>query len=128
MVSNKIKIKRLLDNDSISKDTIKIEREKNFSNSSINSKFIKALFSMNCIYLTSKKEILGSSVHYAGTIPYNDKNSEFFLNSDGKLNCSKNVYVIDGSGFRYLPAAGLTFTLMANAERIGRHILKGKIS
>ena len=32
-------------------------------------------------------------------------------------------FVADGSGFRSLPAKGLTFTLMANAHRVAREAL-----
>jgi len=42
----------------------------------------------------------------------------------GLLRATKMVYIADGSTFAYLPAKGLTLTLMANANRIGENILK----
>ena len=36
----------------------------------------------------------------------------------GTLHGTREVFVADGSAFRYLPAKGLTFTLMANADRV----------
>jgi hypothetical protein len=68
----------------------------------------------------------GSAVHYAGTLPFNSTSKKFYLNIDGKLNCTSNVYVIDGSGFKFLPANGISFSLMANADRIARLLIEKK--
>ena len=38
---------------------------------------------------------------------------------DGRLRASRSVYLADGSVFPWLPAKGLTFTLMAHANRVG---------
>jgi hypothetical protein len=66
----------------------------------------------------------GSSIHYAGTLPFSKTNrGEFSLSPSGQLHGTKNVYVADSSGFNYLPAKGLTFTLMANAHIIAENIL-----
>jgi hypothetical protein len=35
------------------------------------------------------------------------------------------VFVADGSGFRYLPANGHTFTLMANAHVVAQAVAGG---
>ena len=59
---------------------------------------------------------MGSSIHYAGTLPFTERDELLTLASTGKLNGTKKVYVADGSGFTYLPAKGLTFSLMANAH------------
>jgi hypothetical protein len=40
------------------------------------------------------------------------------------LGGTKNVFVADGSGFKYLPAKGLTLTLMANAHLVALNSLK----
>ena len=37
----------------------------------------------------------------------------------GRLRGLRVVYIADGAAFAYLPAKGPTFTLMANAHRIG---------
>lgn len=71
----------------------------------------------------------GSSIHYAGTIPRSTHASESPLTSDerGKLHGSRHVFLGDSATWSYLPAKGLTLTLMANARRVaaeaGKEIL-----
>ena len=68
----------------------------------------------------------GSSVHYAGTLPFADAGSgaetSHTLAPDGRLAGTRRVYVVDGSGFRALPANGLTFTLMAWAHVVAQRL------
>ncbi|GAB4150099.1 MAG: hypothetical protein Fur0041_22900 [Bacteroidia bacterium] len=64
----------------------------------------------------------GSSIHYAGTLPFSAVEKPFTLNPDGQLHGTNNIYVADGSGFTFLPAKGLTLSLMANAIRVCRKI------
>jgi choline dehydrogenase-like flavoprotein len=64
----------------------------------------------------------GFSSHYAGTIPYSNEERAFALAPDGRLYGTRSVYVADGSGFRFLPALGLSWTIMANAHRIARRL------
>ena len=85
--------------------------------------FTKALRQLNCFVLKKMNPGHGSGIHYAGTLPFSDKNEQFKLLPDGKLGMSKNVYVADGSGFTYLPAKGLTFSLMANAHNVALNAL-----
>ena len=92
------------------------------------NKFTRTLFKTGCIPLAEKQMEPGSAVHYAGTLPFNSTLRKFYLNTDGKLNRTSSVYVIDGSGFKFLPANGISFSLMANADRIARLLIhKGKI-
>jgi hypothetical protein len=49
-------------------------------------------------------------------LPFSKEEQPLTLASNGRLHGTSNVYVADGSGFTYLPAKGLTFTLMANAH------------
>jgi hypothetical protein len=65
----------------------------------------------------------GFSSHYAGTIPYSRDEREFSLAPDGRLHGTRRVYVADSSGFRFLPALGLTWTIMANAHRTARGLI-----
>ncbi len=65
----------------------------------------------------------GSSIHYAGTLPFSKKDEAFTLRNDGKLHGTQHVYVADSSGFTYLPARGLTFSLLANAHTVAEGIL-----
>jgi hypothetical protein len=62
----------------------------------------------------------GAGLHYAGTLPMRDKPARYQTDSDGLLAGTKRVYIVDGACFSRLPAKNLTFTIMANALRIGR--------
>ena len=66
---------------------------------------------------------MGGSIHYCGTLPFSSDNKIFTLNLNGKLATTKNVFVADGSGFRYLPAKGISLTLMANAHLVAKNII-----
>jgi hypothetical protein len=66
----------------------------------------------------------GASIHYAGTLPFGDKDESFTLSPSGRLHGTKFVYVADSSGFNYLPACGLTFSLLANAHITAQKALK----
>ena len=66
----------------------------------------------------------GFSSHYAGTIPFSRDEREFALAPDGRLYGTRSVYVADSSSFRFLPALGLTWTIMANAHRIARRLVE----
>ncbi len=61
---------------------------------------------------------LGSSIHYAGTLPFDREEKPLTLSSDGRLHGTEGVFVADGSGFTFLPAKPLTLSLMANAHRV----------
>jgi len=69
----------------------------------------------------------GSGIHYAGTLPFSDKEKPLHLAKTGRLHGTHNVYVADSSGFLFLPAKGLTFTIMANAHNVARHVLEGDV-
>jgi hypothetical protein len=64
----------------------------------------------------------GSSVHYASQFPVSATDRPLTTEPSGRLRGTRNVYLADGSTHGYLPAKGLTFTLMANANRIGAHV------
>lgn len=61
---------------------------------------------------------IGASVHYAGVLPFSEQQKEFALHSSGRLHHHTRTFVADGSGFRFLPAKGLTLSLMANAHLV----------
>lgn len=86
-------------------------------------KFKAALRQLNCFVLKKMNPGHGSGIHYAGTLPFSNKNEQFKLLPNGKLGHTKNVFVADGSGFTYLPAKGLTFSLMANAHNVALNAL-----
>jgi len=66
----------------------------------------------------------GSSIHYAGTLPIGEGTARFETRADGRLHAARRVYVGDSAGFRYLPAKGLTLSIMANALRVAEHVLR----
>lgn len=61
----------------------------------------------------------GASIHYGGTLPMTHDNRPFTTAPNGRLRGTRNIHIADGSVFPHLPSKGLTFTLMANADRIG---------
>lgn len=67
---------------------------------------------------------IGASIHYAGTLPFAADGRPFSLRGDGRLAGTRAVTVADGSGFRYLPAKGLTLSLMANAHNVAAEALR----
>ncbi|MBI3502484.1 MAG: hypothetical protein HY063_11895 [Bacteroidetes bacterium] len=86
-------------------------------------KFTGTMRKLGCIALKKVNPGLGASIHYAGTLPFNENNLLYSLHPSGKLNGAKNIFVADGSGFKYLPAKGLTFSLMANAHNVALNSL-----
>ena len=71
--------------------------------------------------LTDKGVVEGRSkkLHYAGTLPMSAGGEELTTDTAGRLARTRGVYIADGSVFPSLPSKGLTFTMMANADRIG---------
>ena len=85
---------------------------------------IKAARKMGLFALARINPGYGASVHYAGTLPFSQEEKPFTLSPEGRLHGTQNVYVADSSGFTYLPAKGLTFTLLANAHVTAANILE----
>ena len=82
----------------------------------------RGLRKLRCIKLKTMRPGHAASVHYAGTLPMSAKDEELTTDREGRLHRTKRVYVADGSVFPSLPSKGLTFTMMANADRIGCHV------
>src|SRR3989344_1139410 len=61
--------------------------------------------------------------HYAGGIPYQQKPGKISSDINGKLHQAKRIYIADSSTWRALPAKAPTLTIMANASRVGKHVL-----
>jgi len=63
----------------------------------------------------------GGSIHYAGPLPMRERPSgRYETDRNGLFAGTKAVYIGDSAAFPRLPAKNLTFTIMANALRIGR--------
>lgn len=86
-------------------------------------KYMAAMRRLGCYALKKISPGHGSSIHYAGSLPFNDNNEAYTLSSQGRLNQTKNIFVADSSGFKYLPAKGLTLSLMANAHLVAQAAL-----
>jgi choline dehydrogenase-like flavoprotein len=62
----------------------------------------------------------GASIHYAGTFPIDPSGTApLTCDRDSRLRACERVYMADGSVFPWLPPKGLTFNIMANADRVG---------
>ena len=77
---------------------------------------------LGCLPLKRVHPAHGSSVHYAGQLPMTDREMPLTTERSGRLRGTSAVYIADGAALAYLPAKGLTLTLMANANRIGTQI------
>jgi hypothetical protein len=84
----------------------------------------RTLRRLGCFPLKTIRTPHGASIHYGGTLPVSDREARFTLDADGRLTGTRRVYVADGSGLRYLPAKGITLTLMANAHRVAAGVLE----
>ena len=85
----------------------------------IESDVSASLRRVRCIKLRTVRPGHAASTHFAGTLPMTTRDVPLTTDRDGKLRGTKHVYVVDGSVFPTLPSKGLTFTMMANANRIG---------
>ena len=88
------------------------------------NKFVKAMRQLRAYPLKRIDPGNGASIHYAGTLPFSSSKKDFSLSPAGRLHGTRSVYVADSSGFTYLPARGLTFTLLANAHLTAVEALK----
>jgi choline dehydrogenase-like flavoprotein len=75
---------------------------------------------LGCVPLRTIRPGHGANIHYAGTFPMAPSGGELTCDLEGRLRATRAVYLADGSVFPWLPAKGLTFTLMAHANRVGR--------
>jgi choline dehydrogenase-like flavoprotein len=65
----------------------------------------------------------GAGIHYAGTLPMRAQPGEpYTTDAAGRLQQCKGVFVADAATFPFLPAKNHTFTVMANAMRVGREV------
>jgi choline dehydrogenase-like flavoprotein len=88
------------------------------------SRMLRFLAGLRCIPMGVNKPLHGASIHYAGTLPYSAEERPYTTAPDGKLHGAANVYVADGASWRFMPAKGLTLTLMANARRVAAQALR----
>jgi choline dehydrogenase-like flavoprotein len=87
-------------------------------------RILAVLAKLGCHALKRQHMPAGSTVHYAGALPFGDGERRYTVASDGRLAGTRRVFVADGSPFRYLPGNGLTFTLMAWAHVVAEAIAR----
>lgn len=62
--------------------------------------------------------------HYAGGIPIQGLPAKLSVDINGRLYRAREIYVADSSTWRSLPAEPPALTIMANASRVGKKVLK----
>ncbi len=102
----------------------KLSDNEKIKNQDREKQIMKAVRKLGCMPLKKVDPGMGSSLHYAGTLPFSEDPKPLHLRQDGLLHFTKRIFVADGSGFRYLPAKGISLSLMANAHRVALHSLK----
>ena len=85
--------------------------------------YFKVFRSLGCMPLSRLNPGNGSSIHYAGTLPFSDTQQPLTTAIDGRLHSTRAVFIADASAFKFLPAKGISFSLMANAERVATNSL-----
>jgi hypothetical protein len=81
-----------------------------------------AIQSLRSIVLKKIRTPTGASIHYAGTLPFSDREQLFSISPEGKLHGTEHVFIADGSGFTFLPGKGLTLSLMAYAHAVAEKV------
>jgi choline dehydrogenase-like flavoprotein len=69
-----------------------------------------------------QRPAMGSALHFAGSLPMSADPRRYQTDRDGRLAGTSRVYIVDGACLPRLPAKNATFTIMANALRIGRKV------
>jgi choline dehydrogenase-like flavoprotein len=64
----------------------------------------------------------GSDIHYAASLPMRDVPVRGQTDRYGELVGMAGIHVVDGASLSSLPAKSHTLTIMANADRISKHI------
>ncbi len=114
--------------DSVTRDALKIVYD--LSSAELSKirkrerKFAAAMRKLGCYTLKKANPGYGTNAHYAGCLPFSAYKRDFHLHPSGRIYGTSNVFVADGSGFRYLPAKGITLSLMANAHLVALHSLQ----
>lgn len=62
--------------------------------------------------------------HYGGGVPLAMKQKMLSVDKNGKLCKGSRIYIADASTWKILPAKPPTMTIMANASRVGKNVLK----
>lgn len=80
----------------------------------------KVLWKLGCVVPPGMIHVrpMGAGVHYAGTIPMSHTKKPWTVTQTCRSHDFRNVHIVDGATYPFLPAKNITFTLMANAMRV----------
>jgi hypothetical protein len=90
----------------------------------------RALRALGLLPLASVKGAYGSTSHYASGVPFRDEHSDdssvitLSTNTHGQRHGSPRIFVADSASWCALPAKPPGLTIMANANRIGSHVIE----
>jgi choline dehydrogenase-like flavoprotein len=101
-----------------------LSAEEQQQNEAVERAVARGLRRLRCVRLRTIRPGHAASVHYAGTLPMSSGEEELTTDASGRLARTRGVYVADGSVFPSLPSKGLTFTMMANADRVGARLAR----
>ena len=96
-----------------------LDPEEERTQASIERELLSIFRRLGCWSLRRIRPGHGANIHYAGTLPFSSSERELTCDARGRLRGTRGVYVADGAAFPALPAKGLTFTIMAHADRVG---------
>ncbi len=107
--------------------TLRSGKQMNEARNTHEKRIGRLLRKVGCVPLKRIDPGPGASIHYAGTLPMHQQPSltgPLTCDIKGRLRGARRIVIADGSTFPTLPAKGLTFTLMANANRIGTALVR----
>ncbi len=126
-ITDQKRLKLVADSSSPTGDKLHIDYKLSNSEKSedlaFDNKIKRAYIALGLIPLTKQKLQHGSSIHYAGTLPFSNNDVPLTQASDGRIHGTQSVYCADSSGFNFLPSNGLTFSIMANAHRVAKGLI-----
>ena len=64
------------------------------------------------------------TAHYAGGVPFRTIPGKISAGLSGKLHQADRIYIADSATWRALPGKSITLTIMANAARVGKNVLR----
>lgn len=108
------------------KDLLEIKiKETNTELQKYKKEYMKITQQLRSLGLFPLKKIIGyTTSHYGGGISSKYTSKTLSVDKNGKLNKGNRIYIADTSSWKVLPAKPPTLTIMANASRIGKNVLK----